>query len=517
MVAIEIILAGAAALVLISIFANKISEWLGVPALLIFLLVGMLAGSEGPGGIYFDNAFIAQSIGIVALAYILFSGGIDTRWSEVRPVLARGVVLATVGVLLTAVLVGAFATAVLGFSPLEGVLLGAVVSSTDAAAVFSILRTRRASMKGILRPLLELESGSNDPMAVFLTIGIISLILMPERSALTLVPLFIQQMAVGGLFGYGMGWLTVHLINRLKLEFEGLYPVLTLTLVLLTYGATAMLGGSGFLAVYTGGLVLGNSTFVHKNSLIRFHEGTAWLMQITLFLALGLLVFPSHLLPLIGPGILIAMFLIFIARPVAVFVSLLPWKMEMREKVMVSWVGLRGAVPIVLATFPLLAGIRGSEIIFNLVFFIVLISALLHGTSIPLVAKWLDVAAPLRRPRGLARDIAGESDAPGELIELTVPPGAAAAGKQIVDLGLPPGALIILMEKGTERFVPSGSTVLEAGDNLLILTGAPLAGQVRAILSAEASPRDAADRVYPAMPKRATSAAGSTNGEDDPQ
>ncbi|MDI6877719.1 MAG: potassium/proton antiporter [Methanomicrobiales archaeon] len=516
MVAIEIILAGAAALVLISIFANKISEWLGVPALLIFLLVGMLAGSEGPGGIYFDDPFIAQSIGIVALAYILFSGGIDTRWSEVRPVLARGVVLATVGVLLTAVLVGAFATAVLGFSPLEGLLLGAVVSSTDAAAVFSILRTRRASMKGILRPLLELESGSNDPMAVFLTIGIISLILMPERSALTLVPLFIQQMAVGGLFGYGMGWLTVHLINRLKLEFEGLYPVLTLTMVLLTYGVTAALGGSGFIAVYICGLVLGNSTFVHKNSLIRFHEGIAWLMQITLFLTLGLLVFPSHLLPLIVPGILIALFLIFIARPVAVLLCLLPWRMDMREKVMVSWVGLRGAVPIVLATFPLLAGVPQADIIFNLVFFIVLISALLHGTSIPLVAQWLDVAAPLRSTRGLAMDIAPESDAPSELIELTVPPGAAVAGKQIVDLGLPPGALIILMEKKSERFVPNGSTVLEAGDNLLILAGGPLADEVRARFSAETPPREATAGEYSAMPKRTDSTAnGPLDGEDD--
>jgi potassium/hydrogen antiporter len=483
---IDYILIGAAALVLISILANRVSGRLGIPALLIFLLVGMLAGSEGPGGIYFDDYWIAQSIGVIALTYILFSGGIDTRWSAVRPVLAYGVVLATIGVLLTALLVGAFATLVLGFSPLEGFLLGAVVSSTDAAAVFSILRTRRASLKGILRPLLELESGSNDPMAVFLTIGVITLLLMPDRSGLTLIPLFIQQMAVGGLIGYGMGRAMVYLINRLKLEFEGLYPVLTLTLVLLTYGIAAALGGSGFLAVYIGGLVMGNSSFIHKNSLTRFHEGIAWLMQITMFLTLGLLVFPSHLLPVIGSGILISLFLIFMARPAAVFISLLPWKMDIREKVMVSWVGLRGAVPVVLATFPLLAGVPQAETIFNLVFFIVLTSALVHGTSIPLVARWLDVASPLRDTSRLALDLGPECDIQSAMIEIVVPEGADVVGKQVVELGLPPGALIVMIEKGDNRFVPCGSTILEAGDKLLVLSSALLAAQIQATFGSAA-------------------------------
>src|SRR5690606_34648461 len=277
--------------------ANKVSGRLGVPALLIFLLVGMLAGSEGPGGIYFDDPWIAQAVGVIALTYILFSGGLDTRWSEVRPVLPQAAVLSTIGVLLTALLMAGLAIVVFEVSLLEGFLLGAVVSSTDAAAVFSILRTKRASLKGMLRPLLELESASNDPMAVFLTIGAITLLLNPNLSPLILIPLFIQQMAVGGLIGYGMGKAMVYLINRLKLEFEGLYPVLTLALVMMTYGVTASLGGSGFLAAYIAGLVLGNSMFIHKNSLMRFHEGSAWLMQIALFRTLGLVGFRSHLSP----------------------------------------------------------------------------------------------------------------------------------------------------------------------------------------------------------------------------
>ncbi|CVK33587.1 potassium/proton antiporter [Methanoculleus bourgensis] len=476
----ELVFIGIAVLFLISIIANKFSERLGVPALLIFLIVGMLAGSEGPGGIPFDDPTLAQLIGIIALAYILFSGGLDTRWEEIQPVLWQGIALSTIGVVLTAVLLGAFAVLVLGFSPLTGLLLGAVVSSTDAAAVFSILRTARARLKGNLRPFLEFESGSNDPMAVFLTTGVIALILTPGASVLTLVPMFVQQMVVGGLLGYGMGKAIVFLINRLKLESEGLYPVLTLAMVLMTYGLTATFGGNGFIAVYVSGLVVGNSIVVYKKSLIRFHDGIAWLMQIVMFLALGLLVFPSDLVPVIIPGLLIAFFLLLIARPIAVFITLLPWKMPLNEKALVSWVGLRGAVPIILATYPLVAGVPDAEMIFNVVFFIVLVSALVHGTSIPTVARWLGLAAPLQEKRKLSREFEVDPNTPSELIELTIPPDASAVGQQVVDLGLPEGALIILMQKESERFVPSGSTVIEAGDTLLLLTTDDLVESVRA-------------------------------------
>ena len=479
-VALEIIFLGISLLFLISIIANKFSERLGVPALLIFLIVGMLAGSEGPGGIPFDDPVVAQVIGIIALAYILFSGGFDTRWEEVQPILWPGIALSTVGVVLTAVCLGAFASLVLGLSPLTGFLLGAVVSSTDAAAVFSILRMARARLKGNLRPFLEFESGSNDPMAVFLTTSVIALILTPGASVLMLVPMFVQQMVVGGLLGYGMGKAIVFLINRLKLESEGLYPVLTLAMVLMTYGLTATFGGNGFIAVYVSGLVVGNSIVVYKKSLIRFHDGIAWLMQIVMFLTLGLLVFPSDLIQVIVPGLLIAFFLILVARPVAVFITLLPWKMPLNEKALVSWVGLRGAVPIILATYPLVAGVPDAALIFNIVFFIVLISALVHGTSIPTVARWLGLAAPLEEKRKLSLEFEVDPNTPSELIELTIPPEAPAVGKQVVDLGLPEGALIILMQKESERFVPCGSTVIEAGDTLLLLTTEDLVQTVRA-------------------------------------
>ncbi|WP_292518255.1 potassium/proton antiporter [Methanoculleus sp.] len=475
----ELLLLGIALLFLISILANKFSERLGVPALLIFLVVGMLAGSEGPGGIPFDDPAVAQIIGVVALAYILFSGGLDTRWEQIQPVLWPGIALSTVGVVLTAALLGAFAVLVLGFPPLVGLLLGAVVSSTDAAAVFSVLRMARARLQGNLRPFLELESGSNDPMAVLLTTGIIGVILVPETSLLAIVPMFVQQMAVGGLFGYGMGRFIVWLINRLKLESEGLYPVLCLTMVLLTYGLTATVGGNGFIAVYIAGLVMGNSIVLHKKSLIRFHDGVAWLMQIVMFLALGLLVFPSELVAAVVPGLLAALFLILIARPVAVLITLLPWKMPMNEKALVSWVGLRGAVPIILATYPLVAGVPNAEAIFNIVFFIVLVSALVHGTSIPSVARWLGLAAPIEETRKLSREFEVDPDTSSELLEIVIPPDAPVVGKQVVDLGLPKGALIILMQKGDERFVPGGSTVIEAEDTLLLLTTEDLAEAVR--------------------------------------
>ncbi|OPX64884.1 MULTISPECIES: potassium/proton antiporter [unclassified Methanoregula] len=478
---VEYILAGAAVLILVSIIANKVSGRLGLPALLIFIIVGMLAGSEGPGGIFFDNAQAAQSIGVVGLALILFSGGLDTRWTEVKPVFKKGLALSTAGVALTALIVSIAADLLLGFTPLEGFLLGAIVSSTDAAAVFSILRSRRASLKGRLRPLLEFESGSNDPMAIFLTIGAVSLIMVPGTSFFSLVPLFIQQMAVGGLFGYGMGRAAAWLINAVRLEYEGLYAVLTLACAIFIYSTTVIVGGNGFLAAYIAGLVIGNAAIVHRTSLIRFHEGIAWLMQIALFLTLGLFVFPSGLMPVILPGIILAFVLIFIARPVAVYLALMPWRMERNEKLMISWVGLRGAAPIVLATFPLLSGVPESQTIFNMVFFMVIASAILHGTSIPFVARVLGLSAPLPKKSRFGMEPDPDWNGNSELIELVIPPASPAAGKQVVHTGLPAGTLIILVARGDDQFSPRGSTVLVEGDSLLILTPPGNADQVRTI------------------------------------
>ena len=387
----------ASLLLLASILAWKISSRLGIPALLLFLGIGMLAGSDGPGGIYFDNAQLAQDVGIVALAYILFAGGLETEWKNVRPALGGALSLSTIGVLLTAVIVAVFAIFVLHVSFTEGLLLGAIISATDAAAVFSVLGARNLQLTGKLLPLLELESGTNDPMAVFLTIGLTSLLSNPQESVWSLPLLFVQQMGVGAILGLLIGWAAVWLLGRLSLDVEGLYRVFTIALVLFSYAFTALLGGSGFLAVYLVGLLLGNSSVQRVDRLSRFHDSLAWLMQIAMFLILGLLVFPSHLPGVIGNGLLITGIAIFIARPVSVLIALLPVKMSLQEKLFIGWVGLRGAVPIVLATFPLLAGLPKAPILFDLVFFIVLVSVLLQGTTAPLVAKWLGVIAPPRQ------------------------------------------------------------------------------------------------------------------------
>ncbi|MEX5219283.1 MAG: potassium/proton antiporter [Nitrospira sp.] len=390
---IEYVLLGASILLLLSVVGSLASARIGIPALILFLVIGMTAGSDGPGGIQFDYPWVAQSLGVLALSFILFAGGYDTDWHRTRPIIWKAVPLSTLGVVITAFLVGWFANLVLGFSWLEGMLLGSIVSSTDAAAVFAVLRSRGIKLRGHLKELLEVESGSNDPMAVFLTIGIIGLLQDASRSWGDLVVIFLVQMSVGTIMGYGLGRIMVAIVDRIRLDYGGLYAVLSLSLVLFAYGITASVGGNGFLAVYLAGIHMGNSKFRHKRSLKGFHEGLAWLMQILMFLALGLQVFPSHLVPVLGGGLLLSVFLMVIARPVAIF-SLLWWtSMPLSEQALVAWVGLRGAVPIILATFPLVAGLPQADLFFHLVFFIVLTSVLLQGTSIPLVARWLGVDA----------------------------------------------------------------------------------------------------------------------------
>lgn len=466
----EYVLIVAAALLLVSVLVSKISDRFGIPALLLFLILGMVIGSDGPGGIYFDDPALAQFLGVIALVLILFSGGLDTEWNRVRPVLKEGMLLATFGVFLTALAVGLFATLLLGFSLTEGLLLGAIVSSTDAAAVFSILRSRGISLKGRLKPLLELESGSNDPMAIFLTIGLIQLLSNPDTSPLSLVALFVLQMGVGAVMGYGMGRVMLFFVNRSRLGYEGLYPVLTLSLIFLTFGLTDALNGSGFLAVYLAGIVLGRFDFIHKRSLLRFHDGLAWLMQITMFLALGLLVFPSELAPIVGVGLLIAAFLMFVARPLSVFISLLPSSLDWRAKTFISWVGLRGAAPIILATFPLLARLPQADLIFNIVFFIVLTSVLLQGTTLSPVARWLRVDAPSTPKRAYPIEYNPMEGLKGELKELPIPPESVIAGQAIVELGLPANFLIVLIARDNDFVLPSGGTVVQGGDTLLVLS-----------------------------------------------
>jgi cell volume regulation protein A len=468
----------AGALLLVSVLASKPSGRLGVPSLLVFVAIGVLAGSEGPGGIWFDDAGLAQSLGVVALAYILFAGGLDTHWQSVRDAVRPALALSTLGVLLTAGAIAVFAWYFAGFSPVQGFLLGAIVSSTDAAAVFAVLRSRGVNLPQRTRGLLELESGSNDPMAVFLTTAAIALLQTPDLSLLSLVADFALQMSIGAVGGYVIGRVGVWLINRLDLEHVGLYPVLTLAIVLIAYAAISQAGGNGFLSVYIAGLTMGHSGFLHKRKLLRFHDGLAWLMQIAMFLVLGLLVFPSQLIPVIPISLAAALFLIFIARPAAVIVSLAGSSLRMREKLLIGYVGLRGAVPIILATFPLLAGVPSSPMIFNIVFFIVLTSVLVQGTTIVPVARLLRVvesSPPLDSPLPIRRD--------SEIVTLEVAPHAVVVGKKIVHLDLPEDTLILLVHRTGGFLVPNGATRIESGDKLIVFTSRSSIEFVRKIIT----------------------------------
>ncbi len=387
---IEYIILAGSLLMIFSILASRVAGSFGVPSMLIFILIGMLCGAEGPGGIFFDNAWFSQFFGIVALSVIIFAGGLQTKLSVIRPIIWPGVVLSSAGVLITAILTGLFAFYIIKIPILEALLLGAIVSSTDAAAVFSILGRGTKGLQEKLRPLLEFESGSNDPVAFMLTAGLIQLITTPGSSPWIMIPILIKQAVIGVALGYGMGKLIVYMLRSIRFDFEALYPVLTLALILFTYGLTSTLQGSGILALYIAGILVGNSDINHKGSLIEFTDGISWLMQISMFIILGLLVFPSRLLPWMAHGAMIAAFLIFIARPVSVFAGLAFFKTPVREKLLVSWVGLRGAVAIILATMPMLAGVHSGDLIFNMVFFIVLFSVFLQGMSLPYISDFIE-------------------------------------------------------------------------------------------------------------------------------
>lgn len=456
-------------LLISSILANKTSFKLGIPTLILFLAVGMMAGSEGIGKIDFNDPHIAEILGVLALNFILFSGGLDTKWESVKPVVWRGVSLSTLGVLITASVVGVFAWLIADFTILEGLLLGSIVSATDAAAVFSILRTKNVALKGSLRHVLELESGSNDPMAYILTISLTYILTHTDASILMVILGFCRQMVIGFICGMILGKVIVIIINKIKLDIDGLYPVLVMALIFFTFSSTHLLGGNGFLAVYLAAIVLGSSNFIHKKSIIRFYDGQAWLMQIIMFLTLGLLVFPSKIWPVMGTGLLISAALIFLARPIAVFISLSFFRIRTRDKLFISWVGLRGAVPIVFATYPLLARVEKADMIFNLVFFISVTSVMLQGTLLHLVADWLRVTVPKKAKKMTALDLELYDTIQSEFVEVILAGNSTAVGKAIVKLKLPKPTLIVLIVRDGKYIQPNGSTVLEEGDKLLML------------------------------------------------
>ncbi len=466
-------------LVFVSILAGKTSFRLGIPTLILFLVVGMLAGSEGIGRISFDNPGIAQFIGIFALCFILFSGGFETDWTMVKPVFGQALTLSVFGVLLTAGILGLFVWWVTDFTLYEAFLLGSIVSSTDAAAVFSILRSKNLALKGHIRPTLEFESGSNDPMAYILTIVFINLIQSAESTTASIIFMFFKQMIIGGICGFLFGIAGKYINNRIKLDYEGLHPVLIISIMLLTYSITTAVSGNGFLAVYLAALYLGNSELLHKRTIMMVFDGMAWLMQIILFVTLGLLVFPSRIVPFIGVGLLISVFLILVARPVSVFLCLIPFKVQTRIKTFYAWVGLRGAVPIVFATFPLMAGLEKADAIFNIVFFISLTSVLIQGTSIPWVAKLLRLSLPANVKKVTPADILLSEPINSEMAEIVIPAQSESVGQKIVELKFPPNARIALMKREDKYIIPEGQTEIMPGDKLfLIATNKDILSQV---------------------------------------
>lgn len=396
----NIILVGAL-LILVSILVGKAGSRFGIPSLLLFLVVGMIFGSDGIG-IRFYSAEIAQFIGMIALSIILFSGGMDTQVTSIKPILVQGILLSTLGVLITAVVTGLFIYWISMFEftniymPLAtSILLAATVSSTDSASVFNILRSQNVRLKYNLKSILELESGSNDPMAYMLTIAIIQAITQESTDMYGIAGSFIIQFLLGGLFGLLFGKGSVWLINKVELRVPSLYSLMLLSLIFFTFSITDMLHGNGYLAVYIAGIIVGNNKIVNKKDIATFFDGMTMLFQIIMFLSLGLLVNPSDMVDVIPIGILIALFMILAGRPLSVFVSLLPFrKMRLKSKLFISWVGLRGAVPIIFATYPVVAGIEYSEQIFNIVFVITLISLILQGMTIPNAAKVLKLEMP---------------------------------------------------------------------------------------------------------------------------
>lgn len=471
----EQVLLIASVILFFSIFAGKAGYRFGLPALLLFLGVGMLFGSDGLG-IQFSDPNVAQFIGMLALSIILFSGGMDTKVAEVKPIASQGVVLATLGVLATTFITGGFIYWLFGLFGKyvtltfpESLLLAAVMSSTDSASVFSILRSKGVYLKERLRPTLELESGSNDPMAYMLTIILIQIIQMGEFSFWNFISTLLIQLGIGALLGYLFGRLAVIAINRLNVQNQSLYPILLLAFVFFIFSFTDMLKGNGYLAVYLAGLVIGNSKVVHKRSMETFFDGLTWLFQIVMFLTLGLLVTPSQLPPIIGIGLAIGVFMIVLARPITIFLCLLPFKnFTTRARLYISWVGLRGAVPIIFATYPMIAGIENSGLIFNIVFFITLISLLIQGTTVGTMAKWLGLIAPKQDKKDF--DVQLPEEIKSSMSEIEINDQVLSGGNRLMDMTLPDNTLAVMVKRGNNFFVPKGNTVLKLGDKLLVIS-----------------------------------------------
>ncbi|MCK7632249.1 potassium/proton antiporter [Shewanella sp. JNE10-2] len=459
----------ASILIILGILSSKLSARLGLPVLVLFLMVGMLAGEDGPGGIVFDNAQIAHALGSLALAIILFDGGLQTPIASIKQVWKPASVLATFGVLITAIITGVAAAYILDVSLLYGLLIGAIVGSTDAAAVFSLLRNAGIHINPRLKSTLEIESATNDPMAIFLTVGLLEVMVKGLEPGTGLLMLFIQQMGVGSAVGLTIGWLSVRIINRIHLTTSGLYPVMVAALGLLAFGIAANLGGSGFLAVFIAGVVIGNSRFVFQRSTFLFHDGLAWLGQIIMFVFLGLLINPSSLLGIWKEGLIIAVVLTLVARPLSVLPVLKLFGFNIQEMTLVSWVGLRGSVPIILAIYPLIYGLPGANLIFSVVFFVVLISATIQGSTLPWVARTLGLTESPPSTPAATLEITALGNVDADIVEYQLGENSRVSDRRLSQIALPDGTVVAMITRGNSVIPPRGSTFLYAGDHLFIV------------------------------------------------
>jgi potassium/hydrogen antiporter len=474
----RILIAGA--LLSAALAASLIAGRLRLPGLVLFLGIGMLIGSDGLGWIDFSNFALAETIGIVGLALILFEGGLGAGWGEIRPVLRPAVALAVPGTIVTAVVTGLAASWLFDFSTIEGLLLGSIIASTDGAAVFSLLRG--SGLRKRLESTLEGEAGFNDPIAVLLVLGFIDWELHPDYGLADMSLLFVQQLGIGLVAGVAVGALAREAFQRVRLSSPGLYPVASLAAAALAYGSAATLDGSGFLAVYLAGLALGSANLPARRTVAAFHEGIAWVAQLAMFLTLGLLVFPAQLDSVAWQGSLLALVVAFVARPLATALATVGSGFDAREKAVIGWAGLRGAVPVVLAIFPVLEGVTDAQAFFNIVFFAVLLSTVLQGTTIEPLARRLGVTTdePSRTPSVL--EVGAVRELGADVVEHVIRPGDAAAGARLRDLGLPRDALVSLIVRGSEALLPRGSTRLEEGDRLLVLVRREVARDLPALL-----------------------------------
>ena len=470
----QVILIGSV-LLFFSILASKAGNRFGLPSLLLFLGVGMLFGSDGLG-LQFSSPKVTQFVGMLAMSIILFSGGMDTKIAQIKPVATPGAVLATLGVLATTFLTGSFIYFLFYYlsdhitlTYPESLLLAAVMSSTDSASVFSILRSKGVFLNERLRPTLELESGSNDPMAYMLTLILISYIQEGGMNLSSAGLDLLIQLSVGALFGYLLGKAAVWSINKVNVDNESLYPILLLATAFFTFAGTTLCQGNGYLAVYIAGLVVGNAKVIHKKSMGTFMDGFTWLWQIVMFLTLGLLVNPHEMLPVTGVSILVGIFMIIFARPISVFLCLIPFKnFSFKGKCYVSWVGLRGAAPILFATYPLIAQVPNAHLFFNIVFFITILSLIIQGTTVTAAAKWFDMVDVPERTDAFGIELPEEIKS--AMSEIDVTETVLQHGNKLMHLTLPNHTLAVMVKRDGHYFIPKGNTELRENDKLLIIS-----------------------------------------------